>query len=363
VAHDFNNILSAIIGYSSLLQMKMENDDPLRVYVQHILESAERSAEVTHSLLAFSRKQVIKPMPVNLAGIIRRFEKLLSRVIGEDIELRTELAKEEIIIMADSGQIEQVLMNLATNARDAMPRGGRFVVKTAVAGPDNDFLQANGHGEFGRYAVLTVEDTGTGMSEEVTTKIFEPFFTTKEPGRGTGLGLAMAYGIIKQHEGYVNVSSESGRGTTVDIYLPLVASKETASLPPFAANSLPGGTETVLVAEDDENLRKLTAAILGEYGYRVISAEDGEDAITKFGDNKDRVQLVILDMVMPKKGGNEVAEEIRRVSPGVKILFASGYTADRNLRQMALGEGMNFIMKPLTPKDLLVKVREMLDGV
>ena len=361
IAHDFNNILSAIVGYGYLLQTKMRSDDPLRENVDQILVSADRAAEVTHSLLAFSRKQILDPKPTDINVMMKRFEKLLSRLIGEDIELSTNLTDKDVISMADAGQIEQVLLNLATNARDAMPNGGHLTLETQLVELDDTFIRVHGYGEPGMFAVISVSDTGSGMEKETMAKIFEPFFTTKEVGKGTGLGLAMAYGIIKQHKGYINVYSEPERGTTFRIYLPAIESTEEVIVK-IASEPLPShGNETILVAEDDRALRELFSMVLQEYGYKVILAENGEEAIRKFMDNKDKIQLVMLDMIMPKISGKEAYDEIIKLRPGIKALFSSGYTADRIDTDSILKEGFDFIMKPVSPKDLLRKVRDVLD--
>ena len=304
IAHDFNNILSAIIGYGSILQMKMNEDDPLRTNVLHLLnEAADRAASLTHSLLALGKKQILNPRPTDLNEIIRRVEQLLRRIIGEDIELTSVFKQDTVIVNADSGQIEQALMNLATNARDAMPKGGSLLIETEVRELDDTFIQAYGYGEVGKYAVVSVTDTGMGMDDVTLKRIFEPFFTTKEVGKGTGLGLAMVYGIIKQHHGFINVYSELGKGTTFKIYLPLIASeiekrKITSSVP---ENKLPGGPETMLIAEDNEALRTLFRTVLSEVGYTVIEAEDGVDAVNKFMHNRDAIKLILLDMMHPQE--------------------------------------------------------------
>jgi signal transduction histidine kinase/FixJ family two-component response regulator len=362
VAHDFNNILTAIMGYGSLLQAKLNGDARLNDYIKQILDGANRAAEVTKSLLAFSRKQLINPRPVDLNEVVRGIEKLLSRLIGEDIEITTTLSSKDVVSMVDAGQIEQVLMNLTTNARDAMPNGGRLFLQTEVVELDDTFIQSHGYGESGMYTLLSVSDTGIGINQEARERIFEPFFTTKEPGKGTGLGLAMVYGIIKQHWGYINVYSELGNGTTFKIYLPSTQSNE-ERLPGSSSETQPrGGTETILVAEDDDKIRQLSEIILTQNGYTVISARDGEDAVKKFIDHKDEIQLVIIDMIMPKKSGKEAYDEIKAVRPYVKVLFSSGYTGDR-IDISSLGkEEFNFINKPVSPKDLLRKVRELLDN-
>ena len=360
IAHDFNNALTAIIGYGDLLKMRIDKDDPLRRNVDQILASAEKAANLTQRLLAFSRKQLIEPRPVNLNESIKDVEKLLTRLIREDIEIKVKLSREDIIVMADSGQIEQALMNLATNARDAMADGGVLTIATESVELNREFFKANDHERPGRYALLSVTDTGIGMDEKTRERVFDPFFTTKEVGKGTGLGLSMVYGIIKQHEGYIDVSSKPGKGTTFRIYLRLTESKieekKSKTLGPAE-----GGTETVLIAEDDESVRMLSKEILEGYGYDVLEATHGEDAVRKFMENKERIQILLLDVVMPKKNGKEVYEEIVKIKPDIKALFISGYASDIMHKQGIIDEGINFISKPVSPEALLRKVREVLD--
>ncbi len=360
VAHDFNNILTAIIGYANLLLMKMPGEAAGRSYVEQILSSAERAGNLTRSLLTFSRKQIIELRPVNLNEVIRRVEKLLTRVIGEDIEFRTRLGGDELIILADSVQIEQVLMNLATNARDAMPNGGILQIETDVVELGEEFIRSHPYAKPGSYGLITVTDTGFGMDETIKRRIFEPFFTTKAMGKGTGLGLAMVYGIIKQHNGYIHVYSEPGRGATFKMYLPLsTSSVEVKSQ--LDAGVLVGGNETVLLVEDDESVRAMTKKVLEDFGYRVIEAADGEEAVRVFKENRESVELLILDIIMPKKNGKETYEEIKTIKPGIKALFTSGYTADIIEQKGFLGIGLDFIGKPSAPAVLLRKVREILD--
>ncbi len=360
IAHDFNNILTAIIGYGHMLKMKMKEDDPLKIYPERILASSERAASLTQSLLAFSRKQIANPIPANLNEIIREVDKLFLRVIGEDIELHTVLVDKDVAIMADPGQIAQVLINLVTNARDAMPEGGLLTIETERVGLDDQFIKAHGYGKPGGYALLSIADTGIGMDKETTERIFEPFFTTKELGRGTGLGLAMVYGIIKQHKGYINVYSEPGEGTTFKIYLPLIKPgiEETR---PEVTTSPERGTETILLAEDDEEVRLFTKEVLEDFGYRVIAAVDGKDAIEKFMVNKDKIHLLLFDVIMPKENGKEAYEKIRKAVPNVKVLFLSGYTADVIHKKGIIEKGFDFILKPISPTELLKKVREVLE--
>jgi PAS domain S-box-containing protein len=361
IAHDFNNILTAIIGYGNLLNMKMPIDDPLRHNVDQILSSAGRAAQLTQGLLAYSRKQIINPQPVDLNELVRKLERFLARLIGEDVELMTALTDKDATVQADSGQIEQVLMNLATNARDAMPDGGILHIDTDRIDLDDEFARAHPGSRPGKYVLISVTDSGVGMDENTREKIFEPFFTTKEVGKGTGLGLSMVYGIVKQHNGYINVASGVGKGTTFSIYLPAVQAEITqAKL--LDTDSVKEGTETILVAEDDEAIRGLAKDMLEEFGYTVILAEDGEDAVNKFRDRSDTIQLLLLDMIMPKKNGKEVYEEIKGMKPDIKAIFLSGYTADLIQKRGVLEEGLNFIVKPFAINALLDEVRLVLDS-
>ncbi|MHB8844714.1 MAG: PAS domain-containing hybrid sensor histidine kinase/response regulator [Nitrospirota bacterium] len=361
VAHDFNNILSAIIGYASILQMKMHADDPLKSNVDQVLAASQRAATLTQSLLAFSRKQIINPQPLLVNESLRKFEKLLRRIIGEDIEFNSLYADQDMTVMMDAGQLEQVVINLATNARDAMPRGGNMTLETCLSTIDEAFIRKHGYGASGIYAMLHVSDTGSGMDEKTRARIFEPFFTTKELGKGTGLGLSTAYGIVKQNNGFITCYSEPGIGTTFRVYLPVVADR--GRMTPAAAPAPAGrGTETVLVAEDDQAMRNLFRSLLQDHGYSVIVAEDGDKAVAKFREAGHRIQLLVLDVVMPKKNGKEVLDAARRVKPGIKALFTSGYTADILDRKGIQHEGLHFISKPIAPSEFLKKVREILDG-
>ncbi|MDA8099587.1 MAG: DUF3365 domain-containing protein [Nitrospiraceae bacterium] len=360
VAHDFNNALTAIIGCGSLIQMKLPPGDPLRAFADSILATSQRAAQLTQRLLAFSRKQIINPAVLDLNTLISRLGALLKRLIREDIELRLELCGEETPVMADSVQIEQVLMNLATNARDAMPTGGVLAIATAVVNLDSAGAAAHGATTAGHYVRLTVSDTGAGMDERTRTRIFEPFFTTKETGRGTGLGLAMAYGIIQQHNGFMEVESSPGKGTRFHIYLPVTRMRPATDAGSQIAPP-PGGKETILVAEDDEVIRNLTRSILTEFGYTVLDAENGEDAVRLFRENRDRVRLVLLDVIMPKKNGRAALEEIRALKPDVRALFISGYDADVIGKEGLLAENLSVLTKPLSPAELLRKVRSEID--
>lgn len=359
IAHDFNNILTALIGYGNLLQLKMERDDPLRVYVDQILASSEKAANLVQGLLAFSRKQSIELRPQRVDDIVRGMEKLLKRLLTEDIELRISLNARDARIMANVGQMDQVLLNLVTNARDAMPRGGLLTISTSEAETDGEFFTGNQDNVSGRYVLVSVSDSGHGMTEGIHEKIFDPFFTTKEVGKGTGLGLSIVYGIVRQHNGYIEVDSEPGRGTTFRIYLPLVA--VAIEEPEPSKLTMQRGTETILIAEDNREVRDLAREILTMSGYSVIEATDGEDALRKFVEHQDSISLVILDVVMPKMNGKEVLEGIRKIRPDVRALFTSGYTGDIILDKGVYDEEVDFLSKPLMPNELLRKLREMLD--
>jgi PAS domain S-box-containing protein len=361
VAHDFNNILTAIYGYCSILQKKMGNDSPFRSDIDHIYVAAEKAANLTRSLLAFSRKQIMSPKKVNLNEIVMNVGKMLSRIIGEDILLKTACTGKPLRVLADSGQIEQVLMNLAANARDAMPSGGTLTIATGVEEIDESFIHEYGYGDAGSYVVLSVSDTGKGMDNETRKKIFEPFFTTKEVGKGTGLGLSIVYGVIKQHNGYINVYSEPDEGTTFRIYLPQVYDEDADTGKEALPEHPRMGSETVLLAEDDESIRELAGSILRQYGYDVILAHDGEDAVEKFKAGKEKIAAIVMDMIMPRKSGKEAYEEIRKIRPNVRILFMSGYSPDLLHDRGLSASGEEVLLKPIHPLDLVRKVRAVLD--
>lgn len=361
IAHDFNNILTAIIGYGQLLERKVQDDPELLQNVLPILTAADRASGLTTRLLAFSRKQVILPRPVDVNSVIFTLEKLLKQILGEDVELKTSLWPEILIVQADSNQIDHVLINLATNARDAMPDGGLLTIKTTRQDMDEEYCRYHGFGSPGSYAVISVSDSGCGMSEQLRQRIFEPFFTTKETGKGTGLGLSMAYGIVQQHNGYINVYSEPGNGTTFRIYLPL-ESEVMLSPAPHPATVSSGGTETVLLAEDDDSVRDLMKTVLGEAGYSVRDAANGIDAVRLFEEHRDDVSLVILDVIMPGMNGKAVYDEIRKIRSDVKVLFCSGYASDIIYKKGVLDDGLNFISKPVSPQVFLKSVRRILDS-
>lgn len=361
IAHDFNNMLSVIKGSAYLMRKRIGRDDPVTAFVEQILEASDKAAGLVTGLLAYSRKQIITTRPVSVNEIITRVEKLLLRLIGEDIEIATDLAGEELVVMADSMQIEQVLMNLAANARDAMPEGGRLSIRTEAVKLDRMLTGAYGLQKPGEYARISVSDNGIGIGSDAIKKIFEPFYTMKEVGQGTGLGLSIVYGIIKQHEGHITVRSEPEAGTTFQVYLPLTtAAKEEQS--PLSDRPFAGGTETVLLAENEGVVRKTSKDILEDAGYKVIEAVDGDDALRKFLEHKDKIQVVILDVIMPRKSGKEVSEKIREIEPDMKILFTSGYSDDIISKKGILEKGIYLVSKPGYPEELLVKVREVLNG-
>ncbi|MBU0674460.1 MAG: response regulator [Proteobacteria bacterium] len=360
IAHDFNNILNVIMGYSNMVEDTLAADSPAREDMHEVLVAADRAADLTKRLLLFSRKEPADVKPTNINELILGLQKMLVRVIRESIEFHLDLTDTPLIVSADTGQIEQVLINLASNAKDVMQEGGRLLITTGLEEIDEAYVAAYRYGRPGRYALITVSDTGQGMDKETQQKIFEPFFTTKGVGKGTGLGLAISYGIIKQHNGYIKVYSEPGEGTVFKIFLPL-CDEAALDEKPEGVEPVKGGHETILVAEDDAALRELSRRILEAFGYRVITAADGEEAIAKFLENRERINLVLLDMIMPKKNGKEVGEAIRTVSPKIRILFASGYTSEIISNKELLEGSFDFIQKPYQSKSLLLKVREVLD--
>ncbi len=359
VAHDFNNILSVIMGLGNLIQMNLAPDDRNKPYVDQIVLSSEKAAELTQSLLAYSRKQRIALEHLRVDEVVTNAAKLLKRLLPEDIELRLELAGDAMSALVDVAQIDQVFMNLATNARDAMPGGGRFTIRTEKAILDETFRKNHGFGRPGIYARLSVSDTGVGMDEKTTARIFEPFFTTKEVGKGTGLGLASVYGIVKQHNGYIEVTSRPHEGTAFDIYLPLAGAR--IRKPVVTRIEIKGGSETILVIEDDPEVRKMITRILSDQGYAPLEAADGRDALKVYNQHRDGIDLVMLDVVMPGKNGKEVLDEIALLHPGVKAIFMSGYTGDVVIDKGVREESVDFLQKPIKVHQLLAKVREVLD--
>jgi two-component system cell cycle sensor histidine kinase/response regulator CckA len=360
VAHDFNNLLTVITGYGQmLLESVPEDDEEVHESINNILDAAERAVDLTRGLLAFSRKQVISPKSVQIDALISDTGKLIERIIGEDIEFRTDFSGKNLLVKADAGQIEQVLMNLATNARDAMPHGGLLSITTTEVEVREGSEARYDLTVPGKYVLITVADTGTGIDKKSLEAIFEPFYTTKEVGKGTGLGLSIVYGIIKQHNGSILAVSDTGKGTIFNIYLPLLDGREFKEEPKQFVAPI-GGNETLLLAEDEESVKTFMKKILERAGYKVVVADNGEDAVARFRENED-ISLVLSDVIMPRKNGKEMLDEIRRIKPGIKAVFISGYAAVITNKKSMLEEGTEFISKPFKENDLLKKVREVLD--
>lgn len=362
IAHDFNNLLTAIMGYGELAAGRLKPDDPTRTELSEIDRAAHRAADLTRQLLAFSRKQVLQPRVVNLNGIVSQTDKLLRRLIGEDVELVTRLHEPLGSVKADTGQIEQVLVNLAVNSRDAMPQGGKLTIETSEVELDESSSAFHFEVPPGRYVLLAVSDTGTGMDAQTLSHVFEPFFTTKEAGRGTGLGLSMVYGVVKQSGGHVTVYSEAGIGTTFKIYLPRVEDAPEEDRAPSDHATPLGGAETILVVEDEEAVRRLTCRTLEAHGYRVIPAADAHDALLLCERYAGQIDLMVTDVVMPELSGRAVARRAAVLQPRMKVLFMSGYTDDAIVQHGVLDAGTAFLQKPFTPRSLAAKVREVLDS-
>ena len=359
IAHDFNNILTAIIGYVNILQMKMDDDDPLMTYVKQVMASSERASKLTQSLLTFSRKQVVSMSPVNINRVVNGVQKLLISMVGEGVRYSSELSDNDLVVMANEGQVEQIFINLVTNARDAMPEGGTIFIGTEAVRIDEAYAEEHLMLNPGAYACIAVTDTGTGMDRKTREMIFEPFFTTKEVGKGTGLGLSIVFGIVKQYNGGINVYSEPGSGTTIKVYLPLIK-EDTAEKGETSDLSVERGDETILVAEDDASIRAMIRESLQNAGYRVVEAADGAEAVTRYHSVKEAIDMLLLDVVMPIKTGQSVYEELKEVDPDIKVLFMSGYAGDILLNKGIDEKEASFISKPFTPLSLLKKIRETL---
>ncbi|OLC08399.1 MAG: hypothetical protein AUH41_08365 [Gemmatimonadetes bacterium 13_1_40CM_66_11] len=358
VAHDFNNLLTVITSYSDLVYQDLPPDDPRRDDVDQVRKAADGAAALTRQLLAFSRQQVLEPKVIDLNSVVDNLKKILQRVIGEDVELTTVLAAELAAVKADVSQIEQILMNLAVNARDAMPTGGKLTIETTNVDYDPERQQrSDGSTEF---VMLAVTDTGTGMDEATKARIFEPFFTTKQPGKGTGLGLATVYAIVTQAGGFIWVYSELGHGTSFKIYLPQVDAVATTAA--VARVDLPRGTETVLLVEDAAAVRAVARQVLQRQGYNVLEASDGEDALHLAARYQGTIDLVLTDVVMPRAGGRELAERLLTVRRDTRVLYMSGYTDDSVVRHGILEGGVAYLQKPFSPEGLARKVREVLDA-
>ena len=367
VAHDFNNLLTVIIGNTDLAFHKLQPTDPVRPRLVEVEKAAKRAAVLTRQLLAFGRRQQMERRNINLNDVIAEIMKLLNRIIGADVEVNVRAGSKLSIISADPAQIEQVVMNLAVNARDSMPEGGRLIIETSNVTLDENYQRDYPYAYPGKYVELQVSDTGSGMDEATKARIFEPFFTTKQVGKGTGLGLSMAYGIIKQHDGHINVYSEPGHGTIFKIYLPVVESA-VEEIEVMVEPELLGGTETILLAEDDEGLRNLASDILDQLGYTVLLAKDGEEAVQMYTKNCERIKLLLLDVMMPRMGGPEAYEKMRQIGGTIPLIFMTGYSSDfvkdrfvkQNFSIEALGAEV--IQKPYNIEGLGRKIREVLDG-
>jgi PAS domain S-box-containing protein len=360
VAHDFNNIITGIQCYSDIILESLSRSDPLCADVDEIRRAADRAASLTQQLLAFSRKQVIDPRVINLNQLLGESKKMLGRLIGEDVELSLITDVDLERIKADPHQVEQVLFNIAVNARDAMAGGGKLIVETANVTLDETFCRQNPGAVAGEYVMLSISDTGTGMDEETRRHIFEPFFTTKEKGKGTGLGMSTVYGIVKQNNGYIAVESAPGEGATFSIYLPRVDEPELERRP--SGSQVPfSGDETILLVEDEDVVRRLARKILTRKGYRVLEADRGGDAYLMSQDYDGEIDLLLTDVVMPNMNGKDLWEKIRSVRPGIKAVFMSGYTGDVIVHHGILDAGVEFIQKPFNVESLSRKVREVLD--
>ena len=359
IAHDFNNILSVIIGYSELILNDLPEDNPLFLDVTTIKESGERAAVLTGQLLAFSRKQVLKMQPVDLNSIIEGMAKMLTRLMGENIKLDLHLVPDIRRITADPGQVEQIILNLVVNASDAMPNGGHLIIETNEVQLEKDYVDQHPDAKLGRHIVLALSDTGTGMTEDVKQQIFDPFFTTKERGKGTGLGLATVYGIVKQHESQIYVYSELGRGTTFKIFFPV--SKDSIKEESRTVEAgLPKGKETILLAEDDATISRMIKKYLDPLGYNLIGAGNGQEAMDLSRSYGGEIHLLLTDVIMPEMNGQELAHAIQNERPDIKIIFMSGYTDDVIAQHGVLEPGVNFIQKPITPSKLAQVLKDVL---
>lgn len=362
IAHDFNNLLAAIKVSCELLTERLEPGSGARADAEEIGKAADRAAALTRQLLAFSRKQVMQPKIVDMNAIVLETERMLSRLIGGNITLTTALVPNLNLVKADPGQIEQVIMNLAVNSRDAMPNGGRLEIRTSNVRVDDGNSQQHPELAAGYYALLTVTDSGSGMDSHTQSLIFEPFFTTKDHGKGTGLGLSTVYGIVKQSGGHISVHSELEVGTTFNIYLPLVPGALDPAPKLKASSNLPRGTETVLLVEDEESVRNLIRRILAKCGYTAIEAVNGREALLKFTESPDSIDLVVTDLLMPEMGGRELVERIMVIRPHVKVIFMSGYAEDAIARDGVLADGAIFVEKPFSLQTFATAVRDSLDG-
>jgi PAS domain S-box-containing protein len=359
IAHDFNNILGGILGYASYMKTKMKEGEPYYKYIDIIEKSSEHAAELTAKLLAFARGGKYDIKPLNLNKLIGETLQIIMRTFDKSIDVETHLHDPLPTVEADASQLQQVLMNLCVNAADAMPTGGRLIIETTVETLADEYIRSNAGAKAASYVRLSVTDTGIGMDEETRKRIFEPFFTTKEEGKGTGLGLAMVYGVVKNHGGFVHVYSEPGHGTTFRIHVPASGKPERREI--AASESLCGGNELILVVDDEEQIRLLSKEMLESFGYQTLLAGNGEEAIEIYGERKDEIGLVILDMVMPKMGGHETYLKMRAINPDAKVLLSTGYSQKGKAQDILDSGVMGFIQKPYRLNALLSKVRSILD--
>jgi PAS domain S-box-containing protein len=361
VAHDFNNLLTAIIGYSQLLLTQIHKDAPFRRELEEIMKAGQRAGALTAQLLAFSRQQELERKVINLNDTVGNLINMLRRIIGEDVEVFVHTGSLLTPVYADPTQIEQVLLNLSVNARDAMPGGGKLIIRTGTVTMDEILCRQNSWARPGKYALIEVVDTGHGMDQETIHHIFDPFFTTKSPGKGTGLGLSVVYGIINQHDGIINVRSTPGHGTTFEIYLPVyegVSRPDTSALP---AN-VRGGSETILVAEDELALQKLIYTLLSQLGYKVLMASDGEEAIRLYKENRKQIDVILLDLVMPKMGGDEVYSRLHALDNSAPVILMTGYTTEPGQDESREQNGIRLLRKPYSINELAQKIREAMDS-
>lgn len=361
IAHDFNNILTAIIGYSDLVLLGLGDDSPLKNPIRTIRDSGNKAAGLTRQLLAFSRKQVLEMKPVNLNEVIEDMSRMFMRVIGEDIKLELDLRQDARNIMADRSQIEQIIMNLVVNARDALPAGGEIIIETMPVELDTQYANTHQGVLPGQYIMLAVTDNGIGMTKEVQEKIFEPFFTMKGEGEGTGLGLAMVYGISRQHNGHVFVYSEPGKGTTFKIYLPVADRHKEETCEPEKEKDMPHGTETILVVDDEPSIKDLIKDVLRPLGYTVLETSDSAEGLNISNSYAGDIHLLLTDVVMPGMNGRKLADAVREKRPDIKVLFMSGYTDNVIAHHGVLDPGFSFIQKPLVPLTLAQKIRGVFD--
>jgi two-component system, cell cycle sensor histidine kinase and response regulator CckA len=361
VAHDFNNILTVIHGHASLL-VSSDLEESAVKSAQQITQAAERAAALTRQLLTFSRRQLIQPRKLDMNKIVNNMTDLLGRLLGEDVALQLNYSVMPAIVEADVGMMEQVLLNLAVNSRDAMPKGGQLAVGIAILDVDEAHVRSRPEARAGRFVCVSTSDNGCGIPAENMQRIFEPFFTTKEVGKGTGLGLATVYGIVKQHRGWVEVESTIGKGTTFSTYIPYVGSAQAEAEKPATQIAVRGGNETILLVEDEKPVRELVSRVLQKYGYRILQAGSGAEAVGIWKQHQGEISLLFTDLVMPDNmNGRELAEKLRAERPGLKVIFTSGYTADIVGKDFKLEPELNFLQKPYHPQTLALTVRRCLD--